>query len=372
MREQPLFQAGEKYQGELEPLGRMQCHHLYRRPARGLVLASLEGGVIEELVKFRLFLLGFSSRVHGESSCCPELPARSDEFLQVFLARQSTFARLLAVVFQQPAGIDAVAGNLVQSRVLQPLRHRIDLVDEVAQHGRHPAADLAARDAVFRRLPEGYLACPGQRAHAVDGPFANAPGRRIDHPLEGDIRVALVHQPHVGQRVLDFGPLEEAQTPVDAIRDVGHQKGLFQYARLRIRSVEHRDFVWLAIPQPLAGALRHESRFVDFVERGVDLDRLAVSRGSPQGLAEAAPVVADQPVGRVQDLAGRAIVLFQPNDLRVLEIIGEPLNVLDLGAAPTIDRLVVVPHGHDIAGVPGKQPQPRVLNRVRVLELIDQ
>ena len=48
------------------------------------------------------------------------------------------------------------------------------------------------------------------------------------------------------------------------------------------------------------------------------------------------------------------------------------MNVLDLRAAPAVDRLVVVAHRHDIAGVPGQQPQPRVLNRVGVLELIDQ
>ena len=190
----------------------MQRHHLYRRPARGLVLAGLEGGVIEKIVQVRRVLFGLTARIDGKRSRGAELPAGGDQFLQVFLARQSPLARLLAVVLHEAAGIDAVAGDIVKIRIPHGFRHAIDLVDEVAQHGRHPAAERAARDPVLRRLPERYLVCPRHRAHAVEGPFADAPRRRIHHPFEGDIRMALVHQPHVGQRVLDFGPLEEAQT----------------------------------------------------------------------------------------------------------------------------------------------------------------
>jgi hypothetical protein len=52
------------------------------------------------------------------------------------------------------------------------------------------------------------------------------------------------------------------------------------------------------------------------------------------------------------------------------KILAEALDVLDLRAAPAVDRLIVVAHGHDGDHEPGQHPQPGVLDRVRVLELI--
>ena len=61
------------------------------------------------------------------------------------------------------------------------------------------------------------------------------------------------------------------------------------------------------------------------------------------------------------------VVLFQPDHLRAGEILLEPEDVGNLGSAPGIDRLVIVPHHADVLVPLRQQPQPQILDRVGVL-----
>ena len=82
--------------------------------------------------------------------------------------------------------------------------------------------------------------------------------------------------------------------------------------------------------------------------------------------------MADDRVRGLQDVAGGAVVLLEPVDRHGREVALEAQDVLDARAAPAVDALVVVAHRHELAGVACQQLQPRVLHRVRVLELVDQ
>jgi hypothetical protein len=76
----------------------------------------------------------------------------------------------------------------------------------------------------------------------------------------------------------------------------------------------------------------------------------------------------------------RAIVLFQANHVRQFEFALQVAHVADLGAAESVDRLVVVAHREEAgaaafrrdAAATGQQLQPGVLQAVGVLELVDQ
>src|SRR5438552_8945018 len=69
------------------------------------------------------------------------------------------------------------------------------------------------------------------------------------------------------------------------------------------------------------------------------LARLVVGE---QGLAEPALVMGDEMRRRPQDMAGRAVIALQPDDLGAGKIVLEAQDVVDFGAAPAINRLVVV------------------------------
>ena len=91
-----------------------------------------------------------------------------------------------------------------------------------------------------------------------------------------------------------------------------------------------------------------------------------------QGLAEPALVVGDQGGGGGEDGRGGAVIALQPDDARAGEILLEAQDVLHLGAAPGIDRLVVVADAADVAVRLRQQPQPQILHQVGVLVFVDQ
>ena len=56
----------------------------------------------------------------------------------------------------------------------------------------------------------------------------------------------------------------------------------------------------------------------------------------------------DEVRGGAEDVGGRAVVALQPDHLGAGEILLEAQDVVDLGAAPAIDRLVVVADAADV------------------------
>ena len=104
---------------------------------------------------------------------------------------------------------------------------------------------------------------------------------------------------------------------------------------------------------------------------------LAVLAVGEQRLAEPALVVRDEVSGGGEDMPRRAIIALQPHDLRAGKILLEAQDVIDLRAAPAVDRLVVVADAADVAlrtigACLREQPQPQILDRVRVLVLVDE
>jgi hypothetical protein len=86
----------------------------------------------------------------------------------------------------------------------------------------------------------------------------------------------------------------------------------------------------------------------------------------------AGSVVADDGVGRVEDGPGGAVVRLEADDLGALEVAVEAEDLADVGPAPAVDRLVVVPHHADVAVLPADLPDDLVLRVVRVLVLVDE
>ena len=95
--------------------------------------------------------------------------------------------------------------------------------------------------------------------------------------------------------------------------------------------------------------LADPARFLGPVPDADHLDLVALGFLGPQRLAEPAGIVGDQAGGGGEDVRGRAVILLEPDDLRAGKVLLEAQDVGDLGAAPGVDRLVVVA---DAAEVP--------------------
>src|SRR6185369_7111761 len=92
----------------------------------------------------------------------------------------------------------------------------------------------------------------------------------------------------------------------------------------------------------------------------------------PQRLAEPPAVVRDEAGGGAEDVVSRAVVALQPDDAGAGKVALEAQDVADLGAAPAIDRLVVVADAADVAVALRQQPEPEILADIGVLVLVDQ
>ena len=89
-----------------------------------------------------------------------------------------------------------------------------------------------------------------------------------------------------------------------------------------------------------------------------------------QRLVPPAQVMADQGIGRVQDGGGAAVIFFQFDDGGIWKKTFEFQDIADLGPAPAVDGLVVVPHYADIVFRPHQMAQQAHLEAVGILEFI--
>src|SRR5262249_48405832 len=93
------------------------------------------------------------------------------------------------------------------------------------------------------------------------------------------------------------------------------------------------------------------------------LDLLARLVLGAQRLAEPALVVGDEVRGGGEDVGGRAVIALEADDLGAGEIVLEAQNVVHLGPAPAVDRLVVVSHAADgFAGGSSRRRRARALS----------
>src|SRR5207302_9895079 len=160
-----------------------------------------------------------------------------------------------------------------------------------------------------------------------------------------------------------FGALIKPRTADHAVGQAEGDEAVFELAHLERGPHQDRDLVEI-----VAGALQ----FLDLLADGAgflfripgagDGDLLAVDILGAQRLAEPAFVVRDQMRGGGEDVAGRAVIALEPNDFGAGKVVLEAQDVVDLGAAPAVDRLVVVA---DAAGV-----FERSLRRLRLIPFV--
>ena len=153
----------------------------------------------------------------------------------------------------------------------------------------------------------------------------------------------------IGERVADFGALIEARAADHPIGQAERDEAVLELAHLERGAHQDRDLVErVAFALQLLDLLADRARLLLGIPGAGDGDLLARLVLGAQRLAEPALVVRDQMRGGGEDVAGGAVVALQPDDLGAREVVLEAQDVVDLGAAPAVDRLVVVADAAEI------------------------
>jgi hypothetical protein len=167
-------------------------------------------------------------------------------------------------------------------------------------------------------------------------------------------RVVVVVDPQAepGAQVLDFGPVKKAGAARHLVRNVGLAQRLLERLGLVVGAVQ--DGEALPVRRRVAGGAQaldagHGALGLVLLAVGIDhAHGLALAQLAEQGLGEQLGVGPDHVVGRAQDGAGGAVVLLQLDDLELGVVHRQFLEVVQRGAAPAVDGLVVVAHGGEV------------------------
>ena len=199
-----------------------------------------------------------------------------------------------------------------------------------------------------------HAALPGVIVQHLHRGVAEAALRHIDDALEGEIVGRRIDHAQIGQRVADFGALVEARAADDAIRQAERDEAVFEFAHLERGAHQDGDLVERMVPDcsalQLLDLLADGAGFFLGIPGAGDGDLLAQHVVGAQRLAEAAFVVRDQMRGGGEDVAGGAVIALEADDGGAGKVVLEAQNVVDLGAAPAVDRLVVVADAADVFG----------------------
>ena len=155
----------------------------------------------------------------------------------------------------------------------------------------------------------------------------------------------------------DLLALVEARAADDAIGQAERDEAVLEGAHLEGGAHQDRDLVE-RLPA-FAAAPRSPRRWRAPPRSSSQTPETATGSPSSSSVNSVLPsrpsLWAMRPRGGGEDMAGGAVVALQPDDLGAGKVLLEAQDVVDLGAAPAIDRLVVVADAADV----GRSPPAR-------------
>ena len=150
-------------------------------------------------------------------------------------------------------------------------------------------------------------------------------------------------------------------------------QGFFQYARLRVGSVEDGKIPRrCSSGQPGFHGGGNIFGFLTFRVALEDHDWIPGGGLGEEPLRPALGVGRNHRIRRAQDVSGRTVVLLQLDDAGPGMVALEVEDVADIGPPPAVDGLILVAHHRDAACAAREETHQAVLHAVGVLEFVDQ
>ena len=228
--------------------------------------------------------------------------------------------------------------------------------EQVAQRAARLRLELVGLDHGARRLGQRHALPAGVVVQQLHGGVAEPALGHVDDALEGEVVGGRMHDAQIGERVADLLALVEARAADHPVGQAERDEAVLELAHLERGAHQDGDLVERVRPAVAVVALQRLDLLADRarlflgVPAGGDLHLLARLVLGAQRLAEPALVVGDQVRGGGEDVGGAAVVALEPDDLGAGKILLEAQDVVDLGAAPAVDRLVVVADAADVLG----------------------
>ena len=348
--------------GKFQTLGSVHGHHGHAVVAVGLaVQIGVQRHLVQKARQRRLTLRVFQIAL--------------DAGFQLLHVLQ-TAAALYIVLFPQGGGVAA----LVADQIVE--RHEVGVRQLPAQGLDHVCKGEKLASCIFqfrivsrvkKHLIEGASLLGGKDLCLVHGGLSDLAGGYVDDAPQTQVIGSVADDAQIRQHILDLGAVEELHAAVDLVGYAVALERIFQRVGLGVHPVEHRVVLPAFAPAVAGHHLPHHIiGLVALIKGGLDGDLLPRPVLCPQGLSLAPLVVADDGVGRVQNVLRGAVILLQPDGAGALVLLFKAENVADVRAAETVNALVVVAHHADIVPFVGQKAGQQVLQVVGVLILVDE
>ena len=267
-----------------------------------------------------------------------------------------------------PAFIEQHREQFRGRAVMRTGRKRFDQVHEFFRF-RSPEYFIVER--VFQRLIQCAMVFRGISFQKFHPPDPQVPFRQIHDPPERQVVLQDDHA-QIAQRVFDLRPGEELDPAVDPVGDLRFQQRLFQRTGHVMRPVEQRHLPVGDLLLVLFFDLGDDPRrFLVRVHGKMEHHRTAVRQRRGQVFSDPVPVFSDQRIRRRQDLRRGTVVLQHHDRLHIREMLVEVQQILDVRAAPGVDRLVRITHDEQVFVIAAQHFHQLILKRVDILEFVD-
>ena len=152
-----------------------------------------------------------------------------------------------------------------------------------------------------------------KRSHLAHGGCADTAFGNIDDAQHGQVIHAIGNCLEIGQDVLDFPSLIEVHASHQTVRYIVCNAFFLKKTGLGIGPVEHcLILIGKFTVTYLSG---HIIRFLPGHVKLLEPNQTAFPIGCPQGLILPPAVMADNTVGRIEDILGGSVILLQLYDL---------------------------------------------------------
>ena len=163
----------------------------------------------------------------------------------------------------------------------------------------------------------------GKLHGGFDRSIANLAGRRVDDAAQTQLVHRIFDHPQIGEHVLEPSARAKKSRPLaHAVRNACADECGGNVIRQDVIAVQNGEISpFSALLHALADGIGNVGSFAFLAVRAMQTDFRTVTVVGPQLLALAADVVADNLVCSIENVAGRAVILFQTDGFRVLELL---------------------------------------------------
>lgn len=185
---------------------------------------------------------------------------------------------------------------------------------------------------------------------AVNCGRADASFWDINNTFDADIIHAIFNGTQIGKQILDFPALIEVDSTHNAVRNVMENQFFLENTGLRICAVENgKVFVGGKSGRDnICNGIRNTAGFFIFIFKLRVIDCISLWLLCPECLVLSDGIIFNHSVCGVQNILGGTVIFFQFNDFCLRILAFKIQDIINIGTAEFIDRLVIIADNAEI------------------------